>query len=223
MEVLEQVKERPISFTSEMVKAVLEGRKTQTRRVIKLPSWSTGEWDDFEVDGLGKPNVICVDTGCFGYIQCPYGNSGDHLWIQESYRIDELNEDGGVSGIYLADNEPFINVRLSADELDKWLVRKHPYRSTPGRFMYKSLSRIKALNKRVRVERIQDISGTDAFWEGCNVYNPSEDRLDHIGQHPSYTFGEFRQLWDSINESRGFGWDKNPYVWVVEFERIKPV
>ena len=81
-------KKKPILFNTDMVNAILVGQKTQTRRIVKLPSWSTGKWDDFELDELGVALAICEKTMCWAEVKSPYGRAGDHLWVREKYTIE---------------------------------------------------------------------------------------------------------------------------------------
>jgi hypothetical protein len=196
--------EKPIIFSGEMVRAVLDGRKTQTRRVIKVPKPY-----DYGDDGI---DVLWVT----GEIKCPY-QKGDKLWVRETF--------GYVSDhrvVYRADYD-------NLDELFKDVTWK------PSIHMPRWASRITLLVKDVRVEQIQDISGDDCFAEGIDeeseVYNISQNILDNWGAFPEGSSHDipdslpekaaFRELWDSINTKRGYGWDVNPWVWVVEFERCE--
>lgn len=176
--------ERPILFSGLMVRAILRGRKTQTRRVVKrqpdrhlfhLECLASGEWRDEEIS-LGK---------------CPYGQPGDRLWVRETFA--NLG-DYGIS--YRADSDAFG---------DTW---------TPSIFMPRSLSRITLEISAVRVERIDSITDSDAVAEGIALRGTTrfcgEARI------------EFKNLWDLINAKRGFGWNANPWVWVIEFRRVAP-
>lgn len=211
-------KERPILFSTEMVNAILEGRKTQTRRVIDPqpvddefgiirdcniigPEWYEPlviDRDGFEVPGEEIYGVY-DEYGEWG-ARCPYGSPGDMLYVKEGYEVtDFYHYNRTVQGFYIADNETEFSVNLDPDEWDRFIARKYPYRKTSGRFMYKSLARIWLRVKNVRVERINDISWNDVKAEGSDE--------------------QFMKLWNSINEKRGYGWDVNPWVWVVEFEK----
>ena len=154
--------ERPIIFGSEMVKAILEGRKTQTRRVV-------------------KPNPSIAPLA-----ECPYGEIEDRLWARETYFV------AGTGKIfYRADGEKLTG---------SWAWR-------PSIFMHRWASRIDLRITNIRFEQLQAISDSDARAEGVSC--------DLNCRRP------FMELWDSINAKRGYGWDKNPYVWVIEFERIE--
>lgn len=213
------MKERPIHFTGEMVKAILEGRKTQTRRVIRLPRWAMppNEDGEFEIDDVfvnGErrewPYAIARNTGCFAAIQCPYGAIGDRLYVTETWQAicDGLwwhqmpKVDRGVM------NWGVTNPIEPAFDLE-------PPRWVSGRFMPRWASRIMLEVVNVRVERVQDISDADIVAEGApkNVCWP-------IG-YSSQLVNWYRTLWDTINAKRGYGWDENPWVWAISFKAVR--
>lgn len=179
------MKEKPILFSSPMVKAILDGSKTQTRRVIKpQPIW------------IGDPSVQFKTQDCNpkGIIKCPYGQPGDRLWVREKFSYPTgYSYVGGIW--YWADGQP--------DKGD-WIKPK------PSIHMPRWASRITLEVVSVRVERLQDISESDSRAEGVR-YSEEEIR--------PYTCA-FVDLWDSINAKLGYGWDVNPWVWVVEFKRV---
>lgn len=206
------MKERPILFNSEMVRAVLEGRKTQTRRVIKPQPEKVG-WNE----GIFyKGDYWTALTG-----KCPYGKVGDRLWVKEDIRVndyfdcfyeadsgsvDPKTEDGTWTGIKVPYDDEYVGI----------IEAKH---------IPRKLSRITLEVVSVRVERVQEITHQDIKAEGIffddtywrSVIHPVKGSLKcwptaHVA---------FEQLWNSINDKRGFGWDKNPWVWVVEFKVIK--
>lgn len=185
---------KPILFSAEMVRAILDGRKSQTRRVIKEK-----EQDSFCQTETG----IEWWTGFFGWqpvdlsspprksLKCPYGEPGDELWVRESiYNC-------GDSIAYCADD--------SVLPMSNWPWKKD---KLPSIFMPFGASRITLIVKSVRVERIQDISEADVYAEGI-----SSGLIDVYGG--GYTF---RAAWDRINAKRGFSWDANPWVFAIEFE-----
>jgi len=192
-----------------MVRAIIEGRKTQTRRALNPQPRETDEF-------------LSVSKSCkFGWKQsycsmeyilsrCPYGQAGDRLWVRESARV--INVRGGFREIdieYQADNK-FATVpypaRLAPAPLGKLLANGS----------YREASRIFLEIDEVRIERIQDITGNDVKSEGVEF--PDATFIEKVGDR----WNTFQTLWDSINSKRGFGWDKNPYVWVVKFHRITP-
>jgi len=194
------MKERPIIFSDEMVRAILEGRKTQTRRVIKAPvlqnhpeyRWkfyknTLANWR-FDTDDY--PNV------CGGFkIKCPYGQPGDRLWVRETIKRN-INQQGEF------DNLSFYDADETMTVADVWPWKRDVL---PSIYCPRGLSRINLLIKDIRVERVQDITEEDAEREG----------IDPEGYIPTI---QFKKLWNSINEKRGYPWESNPWVWVVEFE-----
>ncbi len=222
--------EHPIAFNAEMVRAILAGRKTQTRRVIiPQPIWVRPPNTPFKTH----------DADPRGIIKCPYGVPGDRLWVRETWRVGAWNEDTGEICVdYRADGfvrKEFLKVpdpeqftRLwiqSSDDARKagitcdadgkyhWKPGEAPTRWRSPRFMYRCTSRIILEVTKVRVERIQEISGMDSKAEGIVCIKPGSNTYDYINK--------FHALWDSINAGRGYGWEKNPRVWVIEFQKVQ--
>lgn len=185
------MKERPILFSAPMVRAILEGRKTMTRRVatkIKAPKvWTMPKG----IDSFWNVNPCWRETP--GEL-CPYGQPGDRLWVRETW----TNESGYTKDVcYRASALPFI-----ADGI-KW---------KPSIFMPRAFSRITLEITNVRVERLNDISEEYAKGEGADGLKYSGQGFEHCIYREA-----FRTLWDSINGPGS--WDANPLVWVVEFKR----
>lgn len=206
------MKERPILFSSAMVRAILEGRKTMTRRVIK------------DVDRARHLNAA-------GNSGCPYGQPGDRLWVRETFfalgrwetrfnakkRRDEWHfvdmTDPSENGyLYVADGisntGAFIKRRSDFEPM---------YWKRPAIFMPRWASRIDLEITGVRVERLQDISVDDCLAEGIDRSQIGE--MTYITM-PSHMRERFKKLWESINGPGS--WDANPWVWVVEFKRVQP-
>ena len=195
------MKERPILFRAPMVQAILDGKKTQTRRIVKARDL---EWMDVH-QGLREPDNA---------ERCPYGQPGDRLWVRETFaRID-------------GQTRPWIETDYQAtythgDRLGDTLGIKK--RWTPSIHMPRHASRITLEVTGVRVERLQDISEADAMADGTT---PIPDPCDHVrlacadigcsGPQP-YRAG-FRALWQGINGPGS--WEENPWVWVVQFNRV---
>jgi len=190
------MKEHPILFSGPMVRAILEGRKTQTRRVIKpQPIFKFGGdgtfyWKD-EPDRF--PQLF----------ECPYGQPGDHLWVREAFAPNYF--DNGQPG-YKADWSS-----LAAEYV------KEP-RWYPSIHMPRYLSRITLEITGIRVGRLQDISEKD-----CCLETGSPLEWEGPGDEPYKRDMRtaFATLWDSINAGRGYSFDSNPWVWVVEFRRVE--
>ncbi len=243
-----EAKDRPILFSGEMVRAILDGRKTQTRRVAKghrgyslaASEWVErndgyacglkGEWWAFKRELNQKHrffgqrlacNTIAVDT-----VYCPYGQPGDRLWVKESFAacvtgIDDLC-------IWYADDSCFALSAANGDVPDGGLSTyfrmvdrsaKNDGRSIKqsSRFMPRWASRLTLEIVSVRVERVQEISEADAKAEGMT----RAGRCQHCQSKQIAPYVcEYRELWDSLNAKRGFGWDVNPWVWVIEFRKV---
>lgn len=206
------MKERPILFSGEMVRAILNGRKCQTRRVIKgvkpvytfagMHPQTTIAWFD---DGGGKR---------VAWPKCPYGRPGDKLWVREAcylpgsgyfddageWRPERFTDINLVK--YAATDEP-VNRGWTNEPYRHCLVKK------PSIFMPRWASRITLEVTAVRVERVQDINHNDAQAEGLPCYHDNHEcALDH-----------FKELWNEVNGKRGHLWADNPWVWVVEFRQ----
>ena len=213
------MKERPILFSGEMVRAILDGRKTQTRRVIKLNKFPLNTdhfkenytFNKMSIDGI---NAIFGWNGFIEHIKCPYGKPGDELWVKHSwyhYKPTPTNPDNEqawdeytktvrwIGGQACIDCEPCVDAPV-------W-KKKGP------RFMPRWASRIQLLVKDIRVERVQEIKPEDIKPEGIKLMS---------GEFNRDMWDRWKALWDSINKKRGYGWNENPWVWVIEFERIRP-
>lgn len=206
----------PILFRGEMVRAIIEGRKTQTRRAIKWPWESAYQPDENELDNLGD----CESLWARGKkVPCPYGQEGDGLWVRETARMRSVGPEPGETSIVFRADEGLMDGRI----LDHVVLRdeKNPYHGsswTPGIHMPRWASWVSLEVKGVRVERVQEISGRDAEAEGVS--------LSPTILYPSVNRGHkmkaaYRELWDSINSGTTFSWDSNPWVWVVEFKTIR--
>lgn len=200
-----QVRERPIIFSGPMVRAILEGRKTQTRRVVAfLPEYPNAQYVRIKSDArISKFDSVVSITQVDAYAACPYGKAGDRLWVREALRwTDWLVYDSDKSPI---DPDLMPNgMRISKD-------------FAPSIFMPRWASRINLEIKDVRVERLQDISGADVLAEGIDngSSNPTMGQRWENMQRMAWESG-----WNAINAKRGFGWDKNPWVWVIEFKSL---
>jgi len=200
------MKERPILFSAPMVRAILEGRKTQTRRIIKeqpLPG-CIGAY------GVGIPFI----RGKNGDVRCPYGQLGDRLWVRETFHTVD-----GHRAFYRAD----YNHNPKGD-------KEHGIVWTPSIHMPRWASRINLEVTGVRVEQLNEISVEDAKAEGIKQ---AREPLSYLwnADYPDKGCGTsgddkepgpvaaYHHLWTSIN---GVGsWNKNPWVWVVEFKVVE--
>lgn len=226
-----KVSEKPILFSGSMVRAIMDGRKTQTRRVVKpqpvfsgIKSWERGHWAHKTSDDTWD-YVVPVTGGTYwantrnGPWRCPYGERGTKLWVRETWRPGF--GDGGPAIEYPADGYRLYVSSLPQyeDSPGSWWAtyfNDRP-RSKPSIHMPRWASRITLEVVNVWVERLQYITEEDAQAEG--IVRWESDRLQRGDRGATQ---DFRFLWDSINAKRGFGWDANPWVWVIEFRRIEP-
>ena len=209
------IKERPILFSAPMVRAILDGRKSQTRRVVKPQFDHDAEpcevlattiegWADYQGhSGLwaheGDPGETTV--------KFQYGKTGDRLWVREAWKaLAEYD--------HLAPRDIPVGTDISYPATyDGWVSRGRPSIHMP-----RWSSRILLEIVRVRVERLQDISEADAVAEGCpGCLGPNPDFPDEWDPTPQE---EFCDLWKTINGAES--WNANPWVWVVEFKRVTP-
>lgn len=198
------MKERPILFSGEMVRALLDGRKTQTRRAVKPQPSSGAHWSQIVVDGHGG----WVD-GHGSPLRCPYGQPGDRLWVREAHAFVPEPAYRCSTGIYQQTNPAdSYQACVYRENFDR--ARSFPWR--PSIHMPRWASRILLEVVSVRVERLQEISEADARAEGIPGPGP-ENPWD-------VAINDFRSIWESINGAGS--WEANPWVWVVEFRVIEP-
>ena len=218
------MKERPIIFSAPMVRAILAGTKTQTRRIAK-PN-DAEHFNFFSIDGeapgnrinAGKLQVWCKDYPEEGsvHIKCPYGKPGDKLWVKET----TVNvEDHGYTGpVYMEsdDGRSTMDFGLAPAPDDCTEVEPHELKLRPSTRMPKSMARIWLEVTGVRVERLRDISAADALAEGI----PNTSGEIWRDADTLTVINDYKDLWESINGPGS--WDANPWVWVIEFRRVEP-
>lgn len=195
------MKETGLMFKAPLVRAILSGQKTQTRRIAKdVRHPDLGNWYAPGALALeGEPQHVI-------HRACPMGQPGDRIYVRETFAHFERNENfkPGCNCFYRADGE---------------CVDLQPWR--PAIHMPKWAARIWLEITDVRLERLQEISNADAQAEGCF----HEDPCDHVRQScadigcpgPDYRIG-YRKLWEQLNGADS--WTKNPWVWVIEFSKI---
>ena len=186
------MKERPMLFSAPMVRAILKGLKTQTRRVAKPVRHP-------DLGNVYAPGALMLEREPQHVINraCPYGQPGDRIYVRETFSHFERNENfkEGCECFYRADGE---------------CVALQPWR--PAIHMPKWAARIWLEITGVRVERLQEISEADALAEGARFELASIDSV-RIGATASFLSG-FRNIW----ESTGGDWDANPWVWAIDFK-----
>ena len=194
--------ERPILFSGPMVRAILEGRKTQTRRVLK-PSAYLRRYNDERRLNLSEAQLLDAKAHAARVnigrgLPSPCGAPGDTLWVRETWAPSRFKA-GDPNYAYRADGE--------REGVGRW---------RPSIHMPRRASRLTLRIKSVRVERLQEISEADAIAEGV-LRTGGRAQLQPNHFRPAREL--FSELWDSINEDRA-PWASNPWVWVVEFSRV---
>jgi hypothetical protein len=212
-------KERPILFSGQMVRAILDGRKTQTRRIVNDRKCggalmmgldrSDCEWE--EHDGASqRQHGMCFRWGGGNgtYIHCPYGYPGDRLWVRETWADSQCDtSDGKKIAIYRADGERPVRVR--------W---------RPSIYMPRWASRITLEITGVRVERVHDIGkdgrkAKNVLAEGILPAAIDREReWFHADDAPAIAFS---RLWNEVNGKDA--WERNDWVWALTFKRIEAV
>lgn len=217
------MKERPILFNGDMVRAILSGAKTQTRRPMRpqppkdaaIVDPYNGDLDNFTAWSADKKMFLSPgNINGTAHWRCPYGQVGDRLWVRETFGI------GRASGIYYYKTcSPNHLLRDHPENYKALFDRWHPSIHMPRR-----ASRITLEITNIRVDRVQDISEGDAKAEGVATWCDSHKEkcfYDPNSQLHTYPTTTFSRLWDSIYADRGFGWRANCWVWVMEFKRIQ--
>lgn len=212
------MKERPILFNGAMVRAILDGSKTQTRRIVKQqPLLHTTHWDSSTSDpslwmGIGPSEATGGTRQTWGWSRCPFGQVGDQLWARETFSAM------GDKDIHAAK----IYYRADGDDSGIW---------TPSIYMPRWASRIQLEITGVRVERLNSITNEDSIAEGAKFTDFGKDkcgqqrdgwRCDRVPTKAEDALGSARSayanLWESINGVNS--WDDNPWVWVIDFKRV---
>ncbi len=234
--------ERPIIMGGFSVRQTLDDNKTQTRRVIKPqpPAHEevhqlagTGLKDGTDsygwIPGEGDPDRWRVTGPVWAVrelvrpaeLRCPYGAPGDRLWVKEAWRPVERESDG-LDGVLFRADDAFVGIENTVEAADLWGAAynngKYGTKWRSPLFLPRWASRISLEITGVRVERLQDISKDDAIAEGCSHWecgHPDCMSEGHYGPR-----GAFVGLWNTVNAKRGFAWESNPWVWVIEFKRV---
>lgn len=225
------MKERPILFSAPMVRAILDGTKTQTRRFAKIPCKRiTAKYGDVDVqevkyyappsgksqEGWAAPGINYwtydkADGHMIGnHIDpCPYGEVGDQLWVRETHAFvprTAYPQSKAVDQILLNDDKHNgVIFRAGWDGSQRGIIW------SPSIYMPRWASRIQLEITGIRVERLQDISDQDALCEGVDRTNTSIS---------GYAIERYKNLWETINGEDS--WNSNPWVWVIEFKRVNP-
>jgi hypothetical protein len=194
------MRSRPILFSAEMVKAILDGRKTQTRRIVKLTDSGRVKAPGSSLNWhLDDPNAT---------LACPYGQPGDQLWVKETWRTTHHYDNQSPRQLMA------VPIRYECDGAEKdfidWWDSDQPGKVRQSIYMRKWMSRISLEITGIRIQRLQKINEKDAWAEGVWP-NPKP-------QTPISGIIRFESLWCSIHGRQS--WDANPFVWAITFRRI---
>jgi hypothetical protein len=196
-----------------MVRAILAGAKTQTRRVVK---YKPGSSLDTLVNRRDPASLVC----------CPYGVPGDRLWVREACLIWGGGAGGDSEVLYQDDEDWSVAEKECRHVLLKRVVQmKLPkvgwWRKVPSIYMPRWASRITLELTEVRVQRVQEITDEDARAEGAEEWHASCPEIEAHNRSGNYRNG-FHDIWDSVNAKRGFPWSSDPWVWALTFRRVQP-
>lgn len=208
---MSSIKERPILFSAPMVRAILAGQKTQTRRLVKQKITAGAMARGYvQVVGAGEENILVSG--------CPYGAPGERLWVREDFRAKSWSADGGwgeieyqAGGARLINGAPwsFADAYPEKYPVDRW---------RSARFMPHWAARLWLEVVSVRVERVQQITEEDAIAEGI-TRRAEGPGFECDGVLAITARDAFEMLWERINGKKA-SWVSNPWVWVVEFRRV---
>lgn len=187
------MKETPILFSGPMVRAILEGRKSQTRRVVKIPGGA--HWSESDLERYSRDLVAC------GW--CPFGRIGDRIVMLTTWATEKQYD--GTKPSRLPDNARIWSL-WDGDTKPEWCGRLRPGRFLPGRFRH-LMPRSEITD--VHVERLNSISADDAGKEGCGF---------GVNDETGGPVARFWKLWESINGTGS--WDSNPWVWAITFNKL---
>ncbi|HCB0645439.1 TPA: hypothetical protein MYL57_005537 [Klebsiella variicola subsp. variicola] len=231
--------ERGMIFNAEMVRAILDGRKTQTRREVKLNldiarlattyDWATSlaanHYQDLTEEQIqqkaeslrGVIHPVILGNGQMVSIICPHGKPGDRIWVRETFCPVDDTQYGGEKWVdyratprYEASHPAGWDSAPNDAEALKW---------RPSIHMPRWASRILLEITDVRVERLNAISQADAIAEGAPPSHPSIDCVSQEYGFPDFSRSWFGQTWQHIYGEES--WDANPWVWVIEFKRVE--
>jgi hypothetical protein len=229
-----RIREIPILFSTPMVQAILDGRKTMTRRICKdiagydfkwgldkepyignykvFTKTEPGKWDWVTLENQWLYDLqTAVDDSRTHLLKCPYGQPGDRLWVRETWYYENHMHD-------LTSGEPDLP---SGEYSHRYIYRAsspdYPVNIGVGRqgwkpsiHMPKAAARIWLEVVSVRIERLQEITYDDCLREGMWNYGTDID-----------TLAAFQELWQKLNAKRGYGWDSNPFVWAISFKTLE--
>jgi hypothetical protein len=213
-EIVMKKKMKPIIFSTPMVEAILEGRKTMTRRIFKTVQKKCVGYRN-SVAGLHDETREPLSEKEFYEVYSPI-HKGDILWVRETW----------MNALIVDENVPYGEFARKGFDYKATHLSPSIFKWKPSIFMPREAARIFLEVISVRVERLQVISSADCFNEGIDEEGEDYAMAEHyqLGGSPiqggSPERFAFIGLWDSINAKRGYSWESNPWVWAIEFKRI---
>jgi hypothetical protein len=211
------MKERPILFSTPMVRAILDGRKDLTRRIIRFPEDFTCE-AVYDNSPFGLKYTSELGGGTVQRLACKYGEIGDRLWVKETFTKLVPEHFIDKHFVYKAD------MCYSSERIrQNYIEVGYPYKWKPSIFMPRLASRITLEITNIKVERLRDITEENAIREGIEIIHMAEPS---VPVYRNYLLKEklgttnpvksFRTLWDKVNGADS--WNSEPWVWVIEFK-----
>lgn len=228
----------PKLFSTPMVQAIQENRKTKTRKTKGLEN-VTSNWAFIEMDESSDNSYARFYDSFFNdennnptdesykTIKCPYGKPGDVIWVRETFLWVMLDHAHDLLVGSMDRNQYAYKASIHNDWID-YAKEKYNYKWKPNIHMPKAAARYFLKIKSITVERLQDITEADAIAEGVGIkifpggafYETYSSDINFQGIYDEDTAKDsFRTLWQSINGEES--WKANPFVWVIEFERIE--
>lgn len=234
------ITERPMLFSGELVRAILDGTKTQTRRPVKYEYGHGGhprhpfaphaaEKDNFVThsgpySSIKKELIWFYGWGNCRWLKSPFGQPGGRIWVKEKHYVTELIGQG-AGNMFLSYQDEFETDDPESSEHRPWrhdLTPRVKFGPRPSVHMPRWASRINLEITGVRVERLQDASKGDLVHEGWPDADEVATACKTMHEYIDDSVVEwFADAWDAIYAKQGLGWDANPWVWVVEFRRAE--
>ena len=190
----------PILFSTQMVDAILEGRKTQTRRIFKVNKTQISHPQENVFWDKEMGEAVYTSLGGQSWWNCPYGNVGDILWVRETWQE--------TTWLHPSD-ENYGYIYKASENGREWAANDESWTWEPSLFMPKDACRLFLEITNIRIERLQDISANDIKSEGVSYT---------IDYYPNF-LELWENLWVKINGQQS--WQDNPFVWVIEFKQVE--
>lgn len=199
-------------FNGEMVRAILDGRKTQTRRPVNpQPELTAGSGFSWKGWVYGSSSSDRETNKNFAHVACPLGKPGDRIWMRETWA--EAGAGAPDLKLYRANYPEHVPTHYEN------VPKAEDVRWTPSIHMPRWASRLTLEITGVRVERLRSISQADAIAEGAPPSHPSIDAVYRDYGYPDFSRSWYGQTWQSIYGEES--WQTNPWVWVIEFKRVE--